>query len=230
MPAALLRELIARNDAHHEQLSAHCFDELRSAQHPEVVSVCCSDSRVSQEGMWNVTDPGWVFTPSNIGNQAWERYEGELVVSGGVAYPVHHTGTRTIAIVGHTGCGAVTAAYHAVTAGELPADPGIRGNIETLMPAVERGIEQGLTTNCDDESAINRLVEWNVHEQVQFLREVDSLPPDVDVYGFVYDFHRAYGDADGRVYLVNANGARGTDALEELVDDDQHSHVGTLLP
>jgi carbonic anhydrase len=45
----------------------------------------------------------------------------------------------------------------------------------------------------------------------------------------VYDFHGAYGDRDGAVYLVNANGERDPDALRELVDAAHEDSVATLL-
>ena len=51
MTRDLLVELLDRNDDHVAavDLAAH-----RDGQRPPVVSVCCSDSRVSQEGMWAV--------------------------------------------------------------------------------------------------------------------------------------------------------------------------------
>uniref|UniRef100_UPI00366B2539 carbonic anhydrase n=1 Tax=Cryptosporangium minutisporangium TaxID=113569 RepID=UPI00366B2539 len=92
----------------------------QDGQQPDVVAVCCSDSRVPQERMWGVDDPGTVFTPSNIGNQVWDEDEGERIVDGGVLYPIHHAGTDAVAVVGHTGCGAVTAAYGLATEGAKP--------------------------------------------------------------------------------------------------------------
>jgi carbonic anhydrase len=49
------------------------------------------------------------------------------------------------------------------------------------------------------------------------------------VYGFVYDFHGAYGDRDGAVYLVNANGERDPAALRDLVGAEHAGSVATLL-
>ncbi|MGM0606427.1 MAG: carbonic anhydrase [Halobacteriota archaeon] len=228
MSADRLRDLLDRNDRHCEALPPGAFETLRDGQEPSVVSICCSDARVSQEGMWDVAEPGLVFTASNIGNQVCEQRAGDLVVSGSVAYPVHHTGTETIVVVGHTGCGAVTAAYRAATGGALPSDPGVRGAVETLLPTIEGGIDAGLTDGVDEATAIDRLVEHNVSAQVAFLLAADSIPEHVDVYGFVYDFHRSYGDTDGRAYLVDANGVTDLEALESLVGDDRSHHVGHL--
>ena len=103
MPEATLAELFERNARHAESIPEDYFDAVQSGQMPAVVSVCCSDSRVSQEGMWDVDEPGWLFTAGNIGNQVRDRYDGREVVSGDVLYPIRFTDTRLAAVVGHTG-------------------------------------------------------------------------------------------------------------------------------
>lgn len=175
--------------------------------------------------MWNVEEPGWLFTPANIGNVAWD-VEDSSTVDGNLLYPVANTDTRTIAVVGHTGCGAVTAAYGAATDGALPDEPGIRNRVEPLVPIVEDALDGGIT---DDEDVIDRLVEYNVREQVTFLDESDEVPDDTLVLGFVYDFHESYGDAPGRTYLVAADGETDLTALRERVDGDDEIAVRSLL-
>ena len=209
-----LLDLLEGNRSHVESLPADYFDEVQDAQHPDVVSVSCADSRVSQEGMWDVDEPGRIFTPSNVGNQAWDDHEGQRVVNGNFLYPIAHTGTRTAAVVGHTGCGAVTAAYRAVTgdAGEEP--PGIAKWVDSLVPVVEDGLaSDAVDDDAPDKDVINQLVEYNVDRQVAFLLDADDVPEDVNVYGFVYDFQEVYGDVRGRTYLVNANGETDADAI-----------------
>ena len=225
----LLSELLARNDDHHQSLTLDLFKAVRDGQKPPVVSVSCSDSRVAHEGMWNVTEPGWLFTATNIGNQVRTTIDGDAVISGSITYPIHHTETTAIAVVGHTGCGAVTAAYDAVTKDEYPTDPGIAHDIDGLIPIVKSGLEAGLADEVDRETTINRLVEYNVLEQVSFLLDADSIPDHVDVYGFVYDIHGAYGAVDGRAYIVSVNGDRDPAAIERAVDDQYVSHVKSLL-
>lgn len=225
----LLSELVARNDEHHRSLSLDLFKPVRDGQKPPVVSVSCSDSRVAHEGMWNVTEPGWLFTVTNIGNQVRTTIDRDAVISGSITYPIHHTDTTAIAVVGHTGCGAVTAAYDGVTNDEYPTDPGIAHDIDGLMPIVESGLEAGLADGVDRKTAINHLVEYNVLAQVSFLLEADSIPDHVDVYGFVYDIHGAYGTVDGRAYIVSVNGERDPDAIERVVGDQYVSHVKSLL-
>ncbi|ADJ16020.1 carbonic anhydrase [Halalkalicoccus jeotgali] len=230
MSGVSLDALLERNDAHADSLPEDHFDAVQDGQRPAVVSVCCSDSRVSQEGMWDATEPGWIFTPSNIGNQVRERHDGDLVVDGSVLYPIAHTETGTAAVVGHTGCGAITAAYRAVRgeAGEEP--PGIEHRIELLVPIVEEALEKGVVApDAEESTAINRLVEYNVRRQVEFLREAPEVPDEQRVYGFVYDFQRVYGSTPGRTYLVSADGETDPDRLRELVGEDAYDHVRSLL-
>ncbi|WP_193308858.1 carbonic anhydrase [Halorubrum halophilum] len=229
----LLSELLERNADHVASLDADAFENRRDGQRPPVVSVCCSDSRVSQEGMWAVDRPGFLFTAGNIGNRVSDTVDGERVLDGSVAYPLVYTETEVLAVVGHTGCGAVGAALNAVETGELPADPGVKADVSTLVPIVEAGLDALDGTGDGDADAAtasvrNRLVEYNVHEQVAMARETDAAA-DASVYGFVYDFHGAYGGPDGAVYLVNADGERDPDALRDRVGPEHAARVATLL-
>jgi carbonic anhydrase len=230
MPRASLETLLDRNRTHAESLPEGYFEDVRAGQRPAVVSICCSDSRVSQEGMWSVEEPGWLFTPSNIGNQVWERHEGDLVVDGSVLYPIRHTETGTTAVVGHTGCGAVTAAYHAARSGPGDEPAGIRTRIELLVPVVEEAFDRGVVDSDTPETeVVNRLVEYNVRRQVEFLESADDVPEDERIYGFVYDFQGVYGSTPGRAYLVSAGGETDPERLRELVPDACHDHVRSLL-
>jgi len=222
-----LADLLDRNEVLAAGLAADTFAALQDGQRPPVVSVCCSDSRVSQEGMWEGDDVGYLFTAGNIGNRVSAVVDGERVLDGSVAYPLAHAGTVAVAVVGHTGCGAVGAALDAVRTGEYPAQAGVRADVEELVPIVEAGIdEHGVDPDTDD--ARDRLVEHNVHEQVRRAREAGETD-DASVYGFVYDFHRSYGGRDGITYLVNVDGERDPDALREAVPDEHAGRVASLL-
>ncbi|WP_435551238.1 carbonic anhydrase [Natrinema sp. CGMCC1.2065] len=225
-----LERLLAGNRRHVESLPEEHFADVQTGQHPSVVAVCCSDSRVSHEGMWGVDRPGTVFTPSNIGNQVWDDDNGERIVDGGVLYPIHHTGTDAVAVVGHTGCGAVTAAYRVATGGDPPGPRGVDKWVDMLVPVIEEALESGLIDRAaDDEAVINRLVEYNVDYQARSLCAADEIPDRVDVYGFVYDFQGVYGDEPGRAYLVSVDGETDPDVLAERVPSGDESAVKSLL-
>lgn len=229
-----LVELLERNPRHVESLPTDHFAAVEDGQEPTVVSICCSDSRVSQEGMFDVEEPGWLFTPSTIGNQVWDRHDGERVVDGSVLYPVAATGTETVAVVGHTDCGAVTAALDAVRdegeTGSESSPAGIAKWVGLLVPVVEAGLADGcIDVEVDDPPLVDRLVEYNVDRQVEFLRDSPELSSDVSVYGFVYDVRGSYGGDRGRAYLVNANGETDPGALAKLVPERLADGVGRLL-
>ncbi|ELY55880.1 carbonic anhydrase [Natronolimnohabitans innermongolicus] len=226
----VLHELLAGNERHVESLPDDYFSAVQTGQQPDVVTICCSDSRVPQERMWGVDDPGSVFTPSNIGNQVWDVDDGERIVDGGMLYPIHHAGTDVAAVVGHTGCGAVTAAYQVATGGDRPGPRGVDKWVELLVPVVEDALESDLVdAEADEETVINQLVEYNVDRQARFLREADEIPDDVDVYGFVYDFQGVYGNEHGRTYLVNVNGETDPDAIAELIPEEYATATDSLL-
>ncbi|WP_226482427.1 carbonic anhydrase [Natrinema amylolyticum] len=226
----ILERLLAGNERHVEALPDGYFADVQTAQHPTVVAICCSDSRVSHEGMWGIERPGAVFTPSNIGNQIWDEDDGERIVDGGILYPIHHTGTDVVAVVGHTGCGAVTAAYRVATGEESPGPQGVDKWVDQLVPVIEEAIESGLIdTDADEEQVINQLVEYNVGYQARSLRDAADVPDDIDVYGFVYDFQGVYGDEPGRTYLVTVDGETDPRALADLVPEGYEATARSLL-
>ncbi len=230
MPTESLTDLLDRNARHTESLPSDYFDDVLDAQRPPLVSLCCSDSRVPQTEMWDAERPGYVFTPSNIGNVAWEERDGERVVDGNLLYPIAHTETGTVAVVGHTGCGAVTAAYRAVAEGVEVEQPSIRDRVDRLVPVVEDALDAGIDEGVsDDGEVVNRIVEYNVDAQVEFLLGSDEIPDDETVYGFVYDLHRAYGDVRGRTYLVNMDGETDVDEIRARLPERHECFARSLL-
>lgn len=223
----MLEELLERNARHVESLADDHFEGLEAGQDPPVVAVCCADSRVSAEGMWSVDRPGFLFLSETIGNQVWDEVDGELVLDGDLAFPLEALGTRTVAVVGHTGCGAVQAALTAVQDGSLPEAPGLRRKVQRLVPVVEAGLEQPAIAKAED--PLDMLVELNVHAQVDFLVSNGQVPEDTEVLGFVYDLHGTYGGPQGRVYLVAKDGQPASKAIADTLPGHLRSHVASLL-
>jgi len=208
----LLESLLAGNAEHAEAFNAS-FDELQEGQRPDAVTVCCSDSRVLGDHMWGIDEPGLVFTCGNIGNRVVQDTDAGRVVSGDVLYPIAHTGTETAIVVGHTGCGAVTVTYAALTDG-LSEPPGIEHCIDVLASLLADGVE-ALPSGLDESEAINHLVEYNVDRQIEFLAGSADVPDGVTVVGAVYDFQDVYGGRRGEVHVINVDGERSVEALVE---------------
>lgn len=72
-------------------------------QHPFAIIVCCSDSRVGPEVVFDQSI-GDLFVVRTAGHVVGE------IALGSIEYAAEHLGTRLILVLGHEGCGAVNAA------------------------------------------------------------------------------------------------------------------------
>src|SRR5437762_10269233 len=138
--------------------------ELAKTQHPFAGIVCCSDSRVPPE----------IVFDQGLGDLFIVRVAGNVINDeglGSIEYTVDHLGTRLILVLGHQRCGAVDAARETIAAkGKAP------GNIESLVTAIKPAVE---ATAKDD---LETTVKANVRNVVDTLRastpilkaEVDS--------------------------------------------------------
>ena len=202
---------LLRNNENHAVAFDGRFDDLQESQDPGVVTVCCSDSRVLQDRMWDNDGPGRIFTVGNIGNRVRQRTDEGEAVSGDVLYPIVHADAHTAVVVGHTGCGAVTAAHDALTDG-LDEPPGIAHSVDLVVRRIRPGYE-ALPADLDRAAAVNRLVEYNVDRGVAALRGSEDVPDDVTAVGVVYDFQDVYGGRRGEVHVINVDGETGVGAL-----------------
>ncbi|WP_075936264.1 carbonic anhydrase [Halosegnis longus] len=207
-----LASLLAGNREHTKRV-AGSFGHLQEGQQPDAVTVCCSDSRVLQADAFGTDQPGEVFTVGNIGNRVVQVHDGATVVSGDVLYPLVHTDTKTAVVLGHTGCGAVTATYDAL-AGDVSEPPGIEHCIDLLAPRLETGVER-LPHDLDRAAAIDRLVEYNVDAQISALSDSPHVSEDVTLAGCVYDFQDRYGGDRGEVHVINVDGERDSETIRE---------------
>lgn len=102
----LLKEGNARFVSGHLTLKDHYAEEreaLSKGQHPFAVVLCCSDSRVAPEILFD-QQLGDLFVIRNAGNVVDDD------VLGSVEYAVEHLGSPLVLVLGHSSCGAVTAA------------------------------------------------------------------------------------------------------------------------
>jgi carbonic anhydrase len=213
---------LLRGNSEHAAGSDGVFDALQIGQRPDVVTVCCSDSRVRQEHMWGAGEPGDVFTCSNIGNRVTQLTEEGETVSGDVLYPIEHAGTDLVVVVGHTGCGAVTAAYDELTGG-ISEPSGIAHCVGLVASHLKKGVDR-LPPELDRTGAINHLVEYNVDRQVERLVRSEDVPEAVTVVGCVYDFQDVYGGRRGEIHVGNVDGRTDVGALR-----DDHPKIGSRI-
>lgn len=97
------RQFIPRAD-HYEELAI-------KGQSPEVMIICCSDSRVDPETIFNAR-PGELFVIRNIANlvppyETGGKFHG---VSAAIEFAVLNLRVKHLIVMGHSGCGGVMAA------------------------------------------------------------------------------------------------------------------------
>src|SRR5271157_509713 len=76
---------------------------LTNTQHPQVAVLSCSDSRVPPELIFDA-GLGDLFVVRSAGE------DDDAILIGSLEYAVEHLGSTVIVVMGHQGCGAVTAA------------------------------------------------------------------------------------------------------------------------
>jgi len=112
--------LIARNS------NAQDRNTLKNGQRPFAVIVTCSDSRVPPEIYFD-QKLGCIFVVRNAGNIA------DTAALGSIEYAVIHLRVPLIVVVGHTCCGAVTAAC---------ADgDGHPGNLQAILDSIREFVK-----------------------------------------------------------------------------------------
>ncbi|HUK82882.1 MAG TPA: carbonic anhydrase [Verrucomicrobiae bacterium] len=100
--------------------------ELTKGQKPFAIVLCCSDSRVGPE----------IVFDQELGNIFVIRTAGEVLDDAGIGsieYAVAHLGSPLLVVLGHEQCGAVAAAV---------ADAKEPGQIATIVKAIRPAVEQ----------------------------------------------------------------------------------------
>jgi carbonic anhydrase len=100
---------------------------LANGQHPKIVVLTCSDSRVSPELLFDQS-LGDLFVVRSAGNIA------DAISVGSIEYAVEHLGSTMLIILGHTKCGAVAAAY---SGAKMPSRS-LEAIVDKINPAIQR--------------------------------------------------------------------------------------------
>ncbi len=167
------------------------FRTLAHGQFPEAVIVCCADSRVAPEILFDV----------GVGDIFVIRVAGNVIdgagasVKGSIEYAVAELKVPLIVVLGHSGCGAVKAAIqHIDDKDSLPG--AINGLVELIKPAVTK-------SKALPGDALENAIRQNVKNGVTRLQSLEPiLAPRVKdgtlkVVGGVYDLQT------GSVTLIN---------------------------
>ena len=137
----------------------------QNGQHPWAAVICCSDSRVIPEKIFDA-GIGELFVIRVAGN-VLDRHQ-----MGSVEYALEHLGCKLVLMLGHTGCGAVAAA--------------LSGRAEGLVSYIVDDILAAIGSERDPEKACRLNV---LHGVEQMKKEFTDRPGmrGVEFLGAVYD-------------------------------------------
>jgi carbonic anhydrase len=159
------------------------FQEIKEGQHPKALLLGCSDSRVSPATVLG-TGLGDLFIHRNIANVVSHSDLNFLSV---MQYAVENLGVKDIIVYGHYGCGGVKAAYE-------NKNNGLIDNWLATIKDVIRHHKSELTAIEDENERLNKLVELNVLEQIENIKQTsvyrDAIEKNLDIrlHAWVFDF------------------------------------------
>ena len=203
----MLEELKANNRAWAARMvaaDAQFFRRLEGLQAPEYLWIGCSDSRVPANEIVGL-HPGELFVHRNVGNLAPPQDANYLSV---LQFAVDVLKVKHVMVVGHYGCGGVSAAV----------DGKRRGMVDHWLHPIREVAHDHrheLTAIGEPRERLDRLCELNVVRQVRnvasdvFVQDAWARGQSLAVHGWVYSL------ANGLVRDLGATIARPED-LERL--------------
>jgi carbonic anhydrase len=124
---------------------------LAQGQHPRVIVLACSDSRVAPELLFD-RNLGDLFVIRAAGNIA------DPIEVGSIEYAVEHLGSSLLVVLGHEKCGAVTAAC----SGERMPTANLQAIVDKISPAVIKA-----KTYAKPEALLDAAIRENVHQSAR---------------------------------------------------------------
>jgi len=126
---------------------------LVAGQHPRVVVLTCSDSRVPPELLFDQS-LGDLFVVRSAGNIA------DAVGLGSIEYAVEHLHADVLVVLGHEKCGAVTAAC----GGEKMPSANLQAIVDKIAPAVD-----GAKGYAKGDALLEAAIRENIHQSAKDL-------------------------------------------------------------
>jgi carbonic anhydrase len=157
------------------------FERLERQQAPQYLWIGCSDSRVPANEIVGL-DPGELFVHRNVANLAPPQDANYLSV---LQFAVDVLKVKHIIVVGHYGCGGISAAV----------DGKRRGLVDHWLHPIREVAEQHraeLSAIADSHQRHDRLCELNVMRQVRnvasdvFVQDAWARGQSLNVHGWVY--------------------------------------------
>lgn len=165
----------------HEDL----FQSLSKGQHPEVLFITCSDSRIVPN-LITQTDPGDLFILRNAGNIVPPYGAAPNGEAATIEFAISALGVKHIIVCGHTLCGAMKGLLSPSSLDEIPA---VKSWL-THAEAARRLIEENYR-HLEGQARLTAAAEENVLVQMEHLRTHPAVRSkiargDLAMYGWMY--------------------------------------------
>lgn len=152
---------VSRNQRLRSSADNRRLAELVDSQHPFAIILCCSDSRVPPE----------IIFDQGLGDLFVVRVAGNIADStqiGSIEFAVEQFGTSLIVVLGHSNCGAVQATYDQMEDQTIDASE----DFMVIVEHIKTGFESQISNeNSDDrEWLIRRAIQANIETSVARIR------------------------------------------------------------
>ena len=147
-------------------INIYGHQDLSAGQNPFAVILGCSDSRVPVEQIFS----------QNAGNLFVVRIAGNITTpsaTGSIEFAVKFLKVKLIVILGHTGCGAVSATLDELQHAPLNVSPELQGILTQIRPAVEPLLKN--SNKIDRNELLQNAVRANVRNTVNNLCNKSSI-------------------------------------------------------
>ena len=162
--------------------------ELAGGQHPWATILTCSDSRVSPELVFGGSTLGELFVIRNAGNVL------DTGALGTIEYGTEHLKSPLVVVMGHSKCGAVTAACDEVTKGAVPGGS-IGKMVQPILPVVLSAKDKG-------EGLVAETVRLNAISGARRIADESHIVSELVTSGAVRVVAAVYDIASGEVEFI----------------------------
>ena len=182
------------------------WEELRTGQAPKVMVIACSDSRVDPTQIFDA-GPGEIFVVRNVANLVppFEPDDGRHGVSAALEFAVTQLEVPEIVVMGHGGCGGVSAALSRRFADAAPGEGGFIGHWVDMLDAARDRI---VADHGEGPDAVHALELETVRVSIQNLRTFPFVR-DREAAGTLTLRGAYFAIADGVLHVMGDDGTFG---------------------
>lgn len=187
------------------------FERLDKGQHPEVLFITCSDSRIDPNLITN-TDPGDLFVLRNAGNiiPPYGAINGGEAAT--IEFAVSALKVKDIIVCGHSSCGAIKGLLQPQQLEDLPAVKAWLSHAEATRRIVKENYG-----DLDEDQKMNVAIQENVLVQIENLRTHPAVASRLSgghlrIHAWTYKFQT------GEVFSYSENGQflPATEVMNEI--------------